>query len=74
VTQDENVIAANVQVMPGKHWLRIDPKSPLEIGEYALVEILSSSDINQQVWDFRVDPTKGDNVGSITPILKTADR
>jgi hypothetical protein len=74
VTQDENVIAATTQVMPGKHWLRIDPRQPLEIGEYALVEILSSSDINQQVWDFRVDPTKGDNVGSITPILKTAGR
>jgi hypothetical protein len=70
VTQDENVIAATVQVMPGKHWLRIDPRQPLEIGEYALVEILSGSDINQQVWDFRVDPTKGDNPGSITPIQK----
>ncbi len=29
VTQDENVIAATTQVMPGKHWLRIDPKQPL---------------------------------------------
>jgi hypothetical protein len=70
VTQDENVVAATVQVMPGKRWLRIDPKQPLEIGEYALVEILSPSDISQQVWDFRVDPTKGDNPGSITPIQK----
>jgi hypothetical protein len=70
VTQSENVIPASVQVMPGKHWLRIDPKQPLEIGEYALVEILSAEDINQQVWDFRVDPTKGDNPGSITPIQK----
>jgi hypothetical protein len=70
VTQSETVIPASVQVMPGKHWLRIDPKQPLEIGEYALVEILSPSDINQQVWDFRVDPTKGDNPGSITPIQK----
>jgi len=68
VTQSENVIPAAVQVMPGKHWLRIDPKQPLEIGEYALVEILSAEDISQQVWDFRVDPTKGDNPGSITPI------
>ncbi|MGD0910245.1 MAG: hypothetical protein ABR928_00025 [Terracidiphilus sp.] len=70
VTQSENVVAANMQVMPGKHWLRIDPKEPLDIGEYALVEILSAEDINQQVWDFRVDPTKGDNPGSITPIQK----
>jgi hypothetical protein len=70
VTQSENVIPAAVQLMPGKHWLRIDPKEPLEIGEYALVEILSPEDISQQVWDFRVDPTKGDNPGSITPIQK----
>jgi len=70
VTQQENVVPATVQVMAGKHWLRIDPKQPLEIGEYALVEILSPSDISQQVWDFRVDPTKGDNPGSIMPIQK----
>ncbi|MFZ0303236.1 MAG: hypothetical protein WAL75_11135 [Terracidiphilus sp.] len=70
VTQSENVIPASVQVMPGKHWLRIDPKQPLEIGEYALVEILSLEDISQEVWDFRVDPTKGDNPGSIMPIQK----
>jgi hypothetical protein len=70
VTQQENVVPATVQVMPGKHWLRIDPKQPLEIGEYALVEILSPSDISEQVWDFRVDPTKGDNAGSIMPIQK----
>ncbi|MGB6829968.1 MAG: hypothetical protein WBE41_18105 [Terracidiphilus sp.] len=69
-TQSENVIPASVQVMPGKHWLRIDPKQPLEIGEYALVEILSLEDISQEVWDFRVDPTKGDNPGSIMPIQK----
>jgi len=44
----------------GKHWLRIQPEEQLSIGEYALVEILSASDINQSVWDFRVDPATGD--------------
>ena len=70
VTQDENVIPAKVEVLPGKHWMKIAPQKPLEIGEYALVEILSASDINQSVWDFRVDPQLGDNPGSIGPILK----
>jgi hypothetical protein len=70
VTQDEDVIPAKVEVLPGKHWLRIQPQKTLLIGEYALVEILSSSDINQSVWDFRVDPQLGDNVGSLGPILK----
>ena len=71
VTQDEDVMAAKVEVLPGKHWLKITPDKPLLIGEYALVEILSASDINQSVWDFRVDPRLGDNPGSIGPIFKT---
>jgi hypothetical protein len=70
VTQDENTIPAKVEALPGKHWLKITPESPLTIGEYALVEILSASDINQSVWDFRVDPRLGDNPGSLGPIFK----
>lgn len=68
VVQNEDVIAAKGEALPGKHWLRIKPDQPLEIGEYALVEILSPSEISPTVWDFRVDPTKGDNAGSLTPI------
>lgn len=74
VTQDENVIPTKVEVMPGKHWLKIKPDQQLTIGEYALVEILSASDINQSVWDFRVNPATPDNPGSIGPILKTGSR
>lgn len=70
VTQDEDVMAAKVEVMPGNRWLKLTPSKPLLIGEYALVEILSASDINQTVWDFRVDPQLGDNPGSIGPIFK----
>ena len=69
-TQDENVIPAKAEVLAGKHWLKITPIQPLTIGEYALVEILSASEINQSVWDFRVDPRLGDNPGSLGPILK----
>jgi len=74
VTQDEDVIAARVEVLPGKHWLKIAPQKPLTIGEYALVEIISASDINQSVWDFRVDPQLGDNPGSIGPIYKEREK
>jgi hypothetical protein len=71
VTQSEDVISAKAEVMPGKHWLKLTPDKPLTIGEYALVEILSASDINQSVWDFRVDPRMGDNPGSLGPIQKS---
>jgi hypothetical protein len=70
VSQDENVIPAKVEVLPGKHWLRIQPQNTLLAGEYALVEILSASDINQSVWDFRIAPGTGDNPGSLGPIFK----
>ncbi len=70
VTQDEDITPTQVEAMPGKHWLRVTPMAKLKIGEYALVEIISPSDINESVWDFRVDPSTGDNPGSIGPILK----
>jgi hypothetical protein len=70
VTQDEDVIPAKAEVLPGKHWLKITPVQTLTIGEYALVEIISPSDINQSVWDFQVDPRGGDNPGSLGPLLR----
>jgi hypothetical protein len=70
VTQSEDVIPTKVEVLPGKHWMKLTPEGTLNVGEYALVEILSPSDISQSVWDFRVDPRMGDNPGSLGPILK----
>lgn len=74
VTQDEDTIPTKAEVLPGKHWLKIEPAQTLSIGEYALVEIISPSDISESVWDFRVDPRLGDNPGSIGPILNTGNR
>lgn len=71
ITQSEDVIPTKVDVLPGKHWLKVTPAKPLVIGEYALIEILSPSDLSQTVWDFDVNPQRGDNEGSITPILAT---
>ena len=69
-TQSEDVIPTKVEVLAGKRWLKLKPEAMLNVGEYALVEILSPSDISQSVWDFRVDPRMGDNPGSLGPILK----
>ena len=68
ITQDENVIPATVEVLPGKHWLKLTPKQPLNIGEYALVEILDSKDMNANVWDFQVNPRAGVNETAVVPI------
>jgi hypothetical protein len=69
-TQSEDVIPTKAELVTGKHWLKLTPETTLTVGEYALVEILSPSDINQSVWDFRVDPQMGDNPGSLGPLLK----
>ena len=53
------MIPTKVEVMSGKHWLKLTPAKQLVIGEYALVEILSPQDISPTVWDFRVDPQLG---------------
>lgn len=73
ITQNENIVPVKIEVLPGKHWLKVTPTQTLTIGEYALVEILSQSDISQTVWDFQVNPRLGDNEGSIGPILKTKE-
>ena len=65
----DDVIPTRVEELPGKHWLRVTPLNKLRIGEYALVEIISDTEVNQWVWDFGVDPATGDNVGSLGPIL-----
>ena len=75
VIEDENVIPAKVEVLPGKRWMCVQPIRKLLIGEYALVEVLSPTEINVSVWDFRVYPVLGDNPGSIGPILdQTSER
>ncbi|HEY9128022.1 MAG TPA: hypothetical protein VIM62_12895 [Acidobacteriaceae bacterium] len=68
ITQDENVIPATAEVLPGKHWLKLTPKEPLSIGEYALVEIISPKEMNATVWDFQVNPRGDLNEGAIGPI------
>lgn len=70
VSQSEDVIPVNTEILTGKHWVKIVPTQTLTIGEYALVEIISPKEINQTVWDFRVDPRLGDNRGSLGPIIK----
>lgn len=69
VLSNNDIIPTKVEVMPGKHWLKVTPAQTLTIGQYALVEIISPKEISQTVWDFDVDPTLGDNPDSLGPIL-----
>jgi hypothetical protein len=67
VSQAENMIDTTAEILPGQHWMKLTPKQPLEIGEYALIEILSPKEVNLSVWDFGIDPTAPENSNARLP-------
>ncbi len=67
---DDDVTATRAQPLPGGHWLKLTPVSPLLFGEYALVEVLPDRALNTDVWDFGVHPVAPDNRDAIKPEAK----
>jgi hypothetical protein len=67
-TQSSDIVPTNVEILPGRHWMKLTPKEPLTVGEYALMEILAPGEINLDVWDFGVSPNSPENAHPITPV------
>jgi len=57
VSQQQDLVPTQSEVMPGSNWAKITPTSALSPGEYAVVEILGKEGMNLYVWDFGVDPS-----------------
>jgi len=53
MSQQEKFIESHSDVMQGG-WIKFWPEKPLEPGEYAIVEMLSPTEMNLFVWDFGV--------------------
>ncbi|MHB1023575.1 MAG: hypothetical protein ACYC46_10835 [Acidobacteriaceae bacterium] len=68
VSHQEDVMETQAEILPGGHWLKLMPTQPLEIGEYALMEVLSEKDVNLDVWDFGVHPTAPENQNQVQPL------
>lgn len=68
VTQSEDIVPTTATILPGRRWMKLTPKEPLSIGEYALMEILGPGVINLDVWDFGVSPDSPENRHPITPV------
>lgn len=64
----EDIIETSKQLLPGARWIKLTPKQPLLIGEYALIEILSPREVNLDVWDFGVNPRARENKDARLPI------
>lgn len=67
-TQSADIVPTTVQILPGRHWMKLTPRQPLTVGEYALMEILAPGEINLDVWDFGVSPNSPENAHPITPV------
>jgi hypothetical protein len=63
----EDVVETTTELLPGGHWMKVTPKTPLDFGEYALMEVISDREINQGVWDFGVHPVAPENRDVIKP-------
>lgn len=71
IHQSEDIVPTKSEILPGRHWMKLTPQEPLDIGEYALMEILAPGMINLDVWDFGVSPNAPENKHPITPIKDT---
>jgi hypothetical protein len=67
VHQQEDVVEANAEVLPGGHWMKLTPKESLSFGEYALMEVISEKEVNLGVWDFGIHPVAPENADAIKP-------
>jgi hypothetical protein len=66
--QSVDIVETVSQILPGGHWMKLTPKQPLDIDEYALVEMLSPKEINLAVWDFGVNPRAPEAKNAISPV------
>jgi hypothetical protein len=64
----EDIIETTKEILPGARWMKVTPKVPLLIGEYALIEILSPREVNVDVWDFGVNPRARENKDARAPV------
>ena len=65
-SQEQDLVPTTSQRLAG-NWVKVTPVSPLEPGEYAVVELLGAEGMNTFVWDFGVNPTAPDNAGVLKP-------
>ncbi len=65
------VVATRRTILPGNHWMRIEPESDLNLGQYSLIEVLGDGGFNLDGWDFGVNPLAAENKNVFQPVVQS---
>jgi hypothetical protein len=60
IKEQQSVMPTTSQSVSSQ-WVKVTPTLPLELGEYAVVEMLGPAQMNLYVWDFGVNPSAPQN-------------
>ncbi len=70
VSESASFLPAKVEKLGTGQWIKLTPAQNLPPGEYAVVEMLSSDEMNLYVWDFGVNPNAPANPNTWRPVDK----